>query len=348
MLEKTLQVGSFTLKNRIIIPPIVRSMAESDGKATQRLINEYALYAKSGASMLVVEAAYVMDNGRIANFPHLGITSNAHIEGLSKIASAIRKEGIPAILQLVHAGRMSFTDAFAPSPVAYENLEIPKEMMPSDIEDVKNAYKAAVRRAMEAGFDGVELHNAHGYLLSQFLSPAANKRTDKYGGSLENRSRLLLELVDIAKNTMPNGKTLSIRFGACDMVHGGLKLIEGVEVAKKLEGKGVDLLNVSVGIPQSRLGGSQTRKPMNFTVLSGRIKEAVKIPIAVAGKITTKSQAEFVIENGKADLVALCRAILADPLWPRKAAGELNKPFINCLGCLPRCANYTTGCPLKK
>lgn len=348
MLEKTLQVGSFTLKNRIIIPPIVRSMADSDGKATQQLIDEYALYAKSGASMLVVEAAYVMDNGRITNFPHLGITSDSHIEGLSKIADVIRKEGIPAILQLVHAGRMSFSNPFAPSPIAYENLEIPKEMTQDDIEKVKKAYKDAVRRAMDAGFDGVELHNAHGYLLSQFLSPAANKRTDQYGGSLENRSRLLFELVDIAKNTMPGGKMLSVRFGACDMIYGGLKLSEGVQIAKMLESKGVDLLDISIGIPQSKLGGSQTRKPMNFTVLSGRIKDAVGIPVAVAGKITTKEQAESVIESSKADLVALCRAILADPLWPKKAAGKLDKPFINCLGCLPRCSNYTTGCPLKK
>lgn len=348
MVEKTLQVGCFTLKNRIIIPPIVRSLADSDGNTTQQLIDEYALFAKSGASMLVVEAAYVMDNGKITNFPHLGITSDAQIEGLSKIASVIRKEGIPAILQLVHAGRMSFSNPFAPSPIPYENLEIPKEMTQDDIEKVKKAYKDAVKRAMDAGFDGVELHNAHGYLLSQFLSPAANKRTDDYGGSLENRSRLLFELVDIAKKTMSSGKMLSVRFGACDMVYGGLKLSEGVQVAKMLESKGVDLLDISIGIPQSKLGGSQTRKPMNFTVFSARIKEAVSIPVAVAGKITTKAQVELVIESDKADLVALCRAILADPLWPKKATGELDKPFVNCLGCLPRCSNYTTGCPLKK
>lgn len=348
MLETTMQVGSFTLKNRIIIPPIVRSMADPDGKATQRLIDEYAFYAKSGASMLVVEAAYVMDNGRITNFPHLGITSDDHIEGLSKITSVIKKEGILAILQLVHAGRMSYTNPFAPSPIAYENLETPKEMISSDIEDVKNAYKTAVARAMEAGFDGVELHNAHGYLLSQFLSPASNKRTDQYGGNLENRTRLLFEIVEIAKNTMPVGKMLSVRFGACDMVPGGLKLSEGVHVAKTLEAKGVDLLNVSVGIPQSKLGGSQTRKPMNFTVLSGRIKKEISMPVAIAGKITTKEQAELVVGSGKADLVAICRAILADPLWPKKATGELDVPIINCLGCQPRCTNYTTGCPLKK
>jgi 2,4-dienoyl-CoA reductase-like NADH-dependent reductase (Old Yellow Enzyme family) len=243
---------------------------------------------------------------------------------------------------------MNLSDPFAPSSIAYENLETPREMTQSDIEDVKEAYRQSVRRAMEAGFDGVEIHNAHGYLLSQFLSPAANKRTDDYGGMLENRSRLLFELVDIAKNTMPINKILSLRFGACDMIQGGLKLSEGVQVAKALETKGVDLLNVSVGIPQSELGGSQTRKLMNFSVLSAKIKEAVGIPVAVAGKIVTKDEAEFVIENGKSDLVALCRAILGDPLWPKKATGELDKPFVKCLGCLPRCSNYSTGCPLKK
>ncbi len=348
MLENPLQAGDFKLKNRVIIPPIVRSMADSDGKATQKLIDEYATYARSGASLLVVEAAYVMDNGRITNFPHLGITSDAHIEGLSCIARAIKREGIPAILQLVHAGRMSFTNPFAPSPIAYENLEIPKEMTADEIDDVKAAYRKAIQRAMEAGFDGVELHNAHGYLLSQFLSPSANKRTDRYGGSLDNRSRLLLEIADMTKETMPKGKMLSVRFGACDMIYGGLKLHEGVQVTKALEAKGVDLLNVSVGIPQSKLGGSQTRKPINFAVFSARIKEAVKVPVAVAGKIVTREQAEHVIVSGKADLVALCRAILADTLWPKKATGELDEPIVRCLGCLPRCSNYTTGCPLKK
>ena len=348
MLEKSFQIGKHTLVNRIIIPPIVRSMANLDGSATDKLIAEYSKFASTGASMLIVEAAYVMDNGRILSFPQLGISNDMHIKGLSQVATAIKNKGIPVLIQLVHAGRMSLTDPMAPSAVAYENLAVPREMTLEDIENVKLAYSKAITRAIDAGFDGVEIHNAHGYMLSQFLSPEANKRTDQYGGSLENRSRMLFEIVENAKKILPTDKLLSVRFGPCDMVYNGLKLTEGTIVAQELEEKSIDLLNVAIGIPQSKLGGSQTRISMNFTTLSGHIKRFVKTPIAVAGKITTQEEAQFIVESGKADLVAVCRAILADPLWPKKALGELEQPVIKCLGCLPRCAKYTTGCPLFK
>lgn len=333
------------LSNRIIVPPIARQLATDDGTVTEAVINDYSLHANSGASMVIVEASYVHKTGQIVS-NELSIEDDSKIEGLAKLASTIKSYGIPTIIQLVHAGRMGCNAGLiAPSAVPFENRTTPSEMTLKDIENVISWYELAVDRAMKAGFDGIEIHCAHGYLLSEFLSPVSNERTDEYGGSLENRSRLLLQIVQNSRKEIGTDKILSVRFGAADCYAGGLKLSESVNVAKELEKLGVDMLNVSIGCTPSALGGSRTRKPMGFVPLAREIKKNVSIPVSVAGKITTADQIERILSTGDADMVSICRSLLADPKFPSKILGTNPDPITACKSCRV-CIHYIhQGCP---
>ena len=294
--------------------------------------------------MVIVEASYVHKTGQIVP-NELSIEDDSKVEGLSKLASTIKSYGIPVLIQLVHAGRMGCNPGLmAPSDIPFENRAIPREMTTEDIEDVINWYNLAVSRAIKAGFDGVEIHCAHGYLFSEFLSPVCNKRTNNYGGSLENRSRLLLQIVKNARKAIGTDKVLSVRFGAADCYAGGLKLSESVLVAKELEKHGINMLNVSIGCTPSALGGSRTRKPMGFVPLAREIKKNVSIPVSVAGKITTAEQIESIISKGDADMVSICRSLLADPQFPSKVLGLNPDPINPCKAC-KACIHYIQGCP---
>jgi 2,4-dienoyl-CoA reductase-like NADH-dependent reductase (Old Yellow Enzyme family) len=340
----SIKVGNLTLSNRICVPPIVRMLANENGDVTDKLLEDYMLHASSGASLLTVEACYVHKSGQI--LPNqLSIEDDSKVEGLGKLASAIKSHGIPALVQLVHAGRMSCNkELIAPSPVPFENRAVPAQMTSDDIEALKDWYRKAIKRAIDAGFDGVEIHAAHGYILSQFLSPLTNKRTDNYGGNLENRSRLLFEIVDDARKIIGKNKVLSVRFGACDCYAGGLKLSESVQTAKKLEIFGADMISVSIGITPTSFGGSRTRKTMGFAPLSRQIKKSVNIPISVAGRITTQDHVETMLGKGDADIVNVCRALLSDPKWPAKTLNQDNNPITSCKLC-KTCVHYISGCP---
>ncbi len=347
MIEQPIKLGSFVLKNRIVVPPIVRNLANEDGTATSQLLASYTEHAKSGAAMVIVEASFVQPDGRILNNPQqLGITKDEHCHGLSLLANAIHEQGVPALIQLVHSGRVNKADVpIAPSAVPFEDLPTPRKMSLSDIAHMRESYHVATRRAIFSGFDGIEVHSAHGYLLSQFLSPSSNKREDEYGGTLENRMRLLLEIVRDARRQLGKGRILSVRLGACDLFPGGLKLDEAAIAAKRLREESVDLINVSVGIVPTLLGGSQTRREGNFAVLSNKVRQASGPVVAVAGKITKKATAEKILQEGKADLVCVARAIICDPLWPKKVLGLVDAPIKECRGCLPKCKHYVSGCP---
>jgi NADPH2 dehydrogenase len=339
---KSIKVGSFTLSNRIIVPPIARQLATDDGTVTEAVIADYSLHANSGASMVIVEASYVHKTGQIVP-NELSIEDDSKIEGLAKLASTIKSYGILTIIQLVHAGRMCCNAGFiAPSAVPFENRTTPRAMNIGDIEHVIDWYRLAVSRAMKAGFDGVEIHCAHGYLLSEFLSPVCNKRTDSYGGSLQNRARLLFQITSNTRKAIGNDKILSVRFGAADCYAGGLKLSESVVVARELERIGVNLLNVSIGCTPSALGGSRTRKPMGFVPIAREIKKNVSIPVSVAGKITTADQIERIISTGAADMVSICRSLLADPKFPSKILGTNLDPITACKSCRV-CIHYIQG-----
>jgi len=317
MVESPFHIKNFALKNRIVVPPFVRNLATDDGMATEKLLDSYRQSALSGASVVIVEATYVHELGRIFGFKQLGATSSLHSDSLRQVASSIKSFSIPAIIQLVHSGRMSLDrDCIAPSAIPFENGLTPKEMTLEDINFVKESFANYIKMAIEAGFDGVEIHNAHGYLLSQFLSPSSNTRNDAYGGPFENRSRLA-KIVTEARKIIGREKILSVRLGACDMVKGGLNINEGVKAAKLFKEAGADLINISVGIAPSRLGGSQTARRLNFAPLARAIKNAGICPVAIAGRITTKEDCEIVLGQGIADIVCVCLAILSDALCTR-------------------------------
>lgn len=241
------------------------------------------------------------------------------------------------------------SDVVSCSSVTFENRGVPRELTEDEIYSIISDYELATKRALEAGFDGVEIHCAHGYLLSQFLSPECNKRVDMWGGSIENRSRLVVEIAKRLRNIIPTDGILSIRFGGCDLVEGGLALDEGADVAKVLDKLGIDLFDVSVGIVPSKLGGSRTDKTKGFVYIAEKIKSVVNAPVAAVGGIKTKEDAKSILEDGQADLVAVCRALLSDPLWPDKVLGKSKNldPIVECLGCKP-CIHYTKGCPTKR
>lgn len=343
MIGTPIKVGRLTLANRTGVPPIVGQMANEDGSVSQATLDHYSQLATSGASYVTVEASYIHKTGQILP-GELSIEDDSKIGGLATLAKTIKSKGIPAFIQLVHAGRMGCNQGLiAPSSIPYENRTTPREMSENDIETLKDWYRQAIKRAVEAGFDGVEIHCAHGYILSQFLSPVSNHRTDSWGGTLLNRSRLLTEVVRMARE-IAKDNVLSVRLGACDCYAGGLKLVETAEVARMLEGEGVDLISVSIGITPSTFGGSRTKVKMGFVPLSSAIKKAVKIPVAVAGKITKPEQAKFITESGKADIVLVCRSLLADPKWPAKALGKDINPIIPCKSC-KACVHFSSGCP---
>jgi len=338
-------IGKHKLKNRIIIPPIVRCKATEEGFVTDELIESYVGHAKSGASLLIVEASTVQKNGRILK-GELGIFSDEHIPGLKKLATAIKNEDVKVIIQLVHAGRMGCDgDLVAPSAIPFEDRETPRELTIQEIEEIEESFVAASLRAIQAGFDGVEVHCAHGYLLSQFISPLSNKRMDEYGGSSERRAKLLISIVKNIRKEIRNYKIISVRLGARDAgFSGGLKVGDAKLISIWLEQAGVNLIDVSQNIIASRLGGSKPREPMAFAGLSKEIKQVVNIPVAVAGGIRTKEHVEEILESNSADLVAVCRAVLADPKFPAKVLGINPDPIIPCLVC-KSCGHFIEGCP---
>lgn len=340
-----IKVGRRKIDNRIMIPAIVRGKADENGFVTDELIDSYVKHARSGASLLTVEASYVEKNGAI--LPNqLGIYLDEHIDGLKRLSKAIKDEGVTPIIQLVHAGRMSCSnDLVAPSAIPFEDRDTPRELTVTEIERIAESFKQATVRACKAGFMGVEIHNAHGYLLSQFLSPHSNKRMDEYGGTLERRSKLLLDIVYSIRSILGMYRILSVRLGAMDAgFSAGLKIEDSKLLAIWLERVGVDLINVSINNVASKLGGSRTRQDMAFIGLSHEIKQVVDIPVCVAGGIRSADHVQHILDGDYADMVAICRAVLADPQFPNKVLGNNQDPIVLCHNC-SKCTAVFGECP---
>jgi len=340
-----IRVGRRKINNRIMIPAIVRRKADDNGFVTDELIDSYVEHARSGASLITVEASYVQKNGAI--LPNqLGIYSDEHIEGLSRLSKAIKDEGVTTIIQLVHAGRMSCCgDLVAPSAVPFEDRDTPRELTIEEIEEIALSFKEATIRACRAGFQGVEIHNAHGYLLSQFLSPLSNMRTDEYGGTLERRCKLVLDIVYSIRSILGMYRILSVRLGAIDAgFANGLKIDESKLVSLWLERVGADLINVSLNNVASKLGGSRTRRDMALIDLSRQIKELVNVKVCVAGGIRSAEHVQHILDGGYADMVAVCRAVLADPQFPNKVIGKNKESIVPCLIC-KNCTAVMGKCP---
>ncbi|WP_026592247.1 NADPH dehydrogenase NamA [Bacillus sp. UNC437CL72CviS29] len=310
-----------TLKNRIVMSPMCMYSSEhEDGKVTNFHPIHYASRAAGQVGLVMLEATAVVPEGRISN-KDLGIWNNDHIPGLQQTVSLIHENGAKAAIQLAHAGRKAelHTDAVAPSAVAFNDaMKIPLEMNKQLIQETISAFQDAAYRSKQVGFDIIELHAAHGYLINEFLSPLSNKRTDEYGGSPENRYRFLREIIN-AVNAVWNGP-LFVRISANDYHPEGLTEHDYVQFAKWMKEQGVDVIDCSSGavVP------SQIDVYPGYQVkYANHIKKQARIATGAVGLITSGIQAEEILANNEADLIFIGRELLRNPYFPRTAANEL-------------------------
>ncbi len=328
-----------TIRNRIGVSPMCQYSAE-DGFANDWHLVHLGARASGGAGLVIAEATAVEARGRISP-QDLGIWQDVHVEMLSRITSFIRSQGATSAIQLAHAGRKASTarpwegggpvaadqggwQPVGASPIPFaEGYPTPAELSTADVGGIVAAFRTAAVRADAAGFDVIELHAAHGYLLHSFLSPLSNQRTDRYGGSFENRIRLLVETAAATRALWPERKPLFVRISCTDWVEGGWTIEESVELARKLKDSGVDLIDCSSG------GTAATAQiPVGAgyqTPFAERIRREANIPTAAVGMITQPMQADQIVRNGQADMVLLARELLRDPYWPIHAAKALHK-----------------------
>jgi len=314
-------IKDVTLKNRIVMSPMcMYSSHNEDGMLENWHYTHYVSRAVGQVGLIMVEATAVTPQGRISP-QDLGIWSDEHTVGFSKLVNMIKEQDAKTAIQLAHAGRKATVDGeiVAPSAIAFnEKSKQPKEMTIAEIEETVQAFQDGAKRAKQAGFDIIEIHGAHGYLINEFLSPLSNKRTDQYGGSSENRYRFLREIIEAVKEVWDG--PLLVRVSANDYVEGGLTPEDYVEYAKEMKEQGVDLIDVSSG---AVVPAAINAYPGYQVPFSEKIRNETGIATGAVGLITSGRQAEEILQNGRADLIFLARELLRDPYWPRTAAKEL-------------------------
>ena len=335
-----LEIGKLSLENRIVIAPMCQYSAEQ-GRATAWHRIHLGNLSLSGAGLLIVEAAAVQEDGRITP-QDLGLWNDETEAALADVLKDIRQYStMPLGIQLSHAGRKASTDVpwrgggfltpeqhgwqtKAPSALPFnDGDDTPHALSLAELDEVKQAFVESAKRADRLGFELIEVHAAHGYLLHQFLSPLANKRDDNYGGSLENRMRFVLEVFSAVRAAVPASKPVGVRISATDWVEGGWDIEQSVALSQALEAIGCDYMHVSSGglAPQQQISvGPNYQVPF-----AEAVKKAVTIPVIAVGLFTEPKQAEAVLHSQQADAVALARGMLYDPRWPWHAAAELGE-----------------------
>ena len=316
-----LKIKGITLRNRIVMPPMQSGRASLQGEVTSRVINFYSRRS-AWLGLPIVEHAYVSASGKIGP-KQLGIYDDSLISGLEKLASAIHSVGAPAIVQISHAGGVANKKIIGTTPAGPSATGKTRMLEKSELPLIAKEYALAAERAVKSGFDGVELHGAHGYLLNQFFTPLLNKRDDEFGGSLENRMRFPLLVVEKVKRCL-SGKVLLYRVGSDDLAPMGTKIEDAVEFALKLEASGVDILDVSGGMCGSE--PKQLRQIQGYFVPQAQqIKKVVKVPVIGVGGIVEAEFADKLVREGCVDLVAVGRALWHDAEWAEKAVEKLAK-----------------------
>lgn len=342
-LFEPISLRGITIRNRIGVSPMCQ-YSSVDGFATDWHVVHLGSRAVGGAGLVMTEATAISPEGRISPYD-LGIWRDEHVETLARITRFIEAQGAVAGTQLSHAGRKASTDApwkggqplsveqggwtpiYAPSPVPFgSRSQVPVALDEAGIRRVIDDFRAAAVRALNAGFQVIELHAAHGYLLHEFLSPLSNRRTDRYGGSFENRIRLVVEVTEAVRTVWPESRPLLARLSATDWVDGGWDLEQSIELARMLRPLGVDLIDCSSG---GIVPGVQIPVAPGYQIgLAERIRREAKIPTAGVGLITTPAQAETILREGQADMVFLARQLLRDPYWPLHAVSKVGATAI--------------------
>jgi 2,4-dienoyl-CoA reductase-like NADH-dependent reductase (Old Yellow Enzyme family)/thioredoxin reductase len=332
------------VKNRVVMAPMVVAYANLNGEVTETLIDYYEARARGGVGMIIVEAASVDNPRGRETFGQLNIDHLRYVSGLRSLSSAIKAHDTRVFIQLFHVGRQgsqAFTGVqpVAPSPLPCSiTKEIPHELMIKEIKEIENKFIMAASYAELAGFDGVEIHAAHGYLINQFLSGHSNKRKDEYGGNLAKRMTLLKNIILGIKNSLPE-MAVSVRLNIDDFVPGGLVIDETIEISKQLESLGADVIHCSCGTYES---GLKSIEPVSFeegwrVYLAEAIKKQVNIPVITGGVIKSPQFANKIIKEKKADFVFLGRSLLADSDWANKSQNNRVddiRPCIMCNNCI--------------
>jgi 2,4-dienoyl-CoA reductase-like NADH-dependent reductase (Old Yellow Enzyme family) len=339
MLFSPLTLRGVTLRNRIGVSPMCQYSAV-EGRASDWHLAHYGAFAQGGAGLVIFEASAVEGRGRISP-ADLGLWEDAQVEPLARVVRFVASQGAVPAVQLAHAGRKASVRApwdqggapqlaeaggwavVGPSPLPFaDGHAVPAALDEAGLRGVVAAFGAAARRAVAAGFQAVEVHAAHGYLLHQFLSPLTNQRTDGYGGDFAGRTRLTREVVEAVRGAVPDAMPVLVRVSATDWVEGGWSPDQTVELARGLKGLGVDLLDCSSGglVPYAKVPVG----PGYQVPFAERVRREAGLPSAAVGLITTPAQAEAIVAGGQADLVLLARELLRDPHFPLRAAVALS------------------------
>ena len=334
------RIGTLELKNRIVMPPMATNFAGEDGFVNDRHIAYYVKRAKGGVGYITFEHTGILKQGRA--FPNMAlIDSDQNIPSFRKLVKAIHQENGKILIQINHAGRQT-SASITGSPIVAPSAipcpvrkEMPQELSTEEIQKIIEAFGAAALRVKEAGADGVEIHMAHGYLINQFLSPFSNKRMDEYGGDVDRRMRMAIEVLRMVRNKVGPDFAVLCRISADEYVEGGLKIEDSREIAKALERNGADALHVSACVAAS---GYLNHPPYYaeegvFAHLAQGIKSVVGIPIIAVGRIRTPRLANQILEDNKANLISMGRALIADPNLPVKALQGKTEEIIPCISC---------------
>ncbi|HEY5291606.1 MAG TPA: FAD-dependent oxidoreductase [Burkholderiales bacterium] len=333
------KIGWTELRNRVVMAPMVVQLASESGAVTERTVEYYARRAKGGAGLIIVEASYIAIGGKAFSC-QLGIDRDALVPGHFDLVEAIHRNGAKVALQIHHGGARAIPALtggvlVAPSPIAEEGIAtVPRALTEREIEELADSYARAAQRAQRAGYDAVEIHGAHGYLIHAFLSPTSNHRTDAYGGSPENRLRFAQLVVRKVREAVGARFPLLFRMSA----EGGYGIDEAVQIARALDSWRVDAIHVSVGgtAPTALVPAdtSPMARPEGWlTAYADAIKKCVSVPVIVVGEIRHPGFAEEVLAQGKADYIALARPFLADPDWPAKAESGRDGEIRHCISC---------------
>ena len=341
-----IRINTLLIKNRIVFPAMCTKYAAPDGGVTERMLRYYEERAKGGAGLVTIEATSVDPTGN--SFSRgLSIADDARLPGLTDLARRVKRHGARISIQLQHGGRAALPQfsghavplvSAIPGVTPYDNSVILSE---EEIARLVGCWGKAAIRAREAGFDAVEIHGAHGYLISQFLSPYTNRRTDGYGGSLENRMRFALEVCRKVRESVGPDFPVTYRMSAVEGLPGGTTLEDSVALAKRLVADGIDALHVSVGLRETNFMVSPpacVEKGWNAP-LSRAVRDGIEaaVPVIVAGRVADEQTAQGIIDRGDADMVAMGRALIADPFLPAKVAAGEAGDIIRCVGCNEGC-----------
>lgn len=326
-LNQAITINQVKLNNRLVMPPMATAKSAEDGKVVEALCEYYDEKSKGGhIGLIILEHSNISQEGK-ASHGQLSIANDDTIEGLKKLTNIVHKNGSKMIAQLSHAGGRTSVDITQYTPISASASPmlkdkktgfLPKEMDFLDIKNVIFDFTAAAIRAKKAGFDGIEIHSAHGYLLNQFYSPLTNKRLDAYGYStIENRIRLHIEIIQAIKKAVGNDFLISLRLGGCDYMEGGSTIEDSVLAAIEFEKVGINLLNISGGFCGFVKPGAHEQG--YFSEITASIKKKVSIPVLLTGGIHEASVADLLLEENKADLIGVGRAILNNSNWAKES-----------------------------